>query len=128
MRALVVTMPEAECCIGRILQTKELWFVSSVATAFACFAARRFDVALVSVAIPDAFDVVRAIAKERPDLSVVCIRSVRGGVPLSRTTLKGLDVAARAAGGRGFVDFFDYPDDESGATRIRAAISALLSD
>ena len=124
-RVLVVSIPPANARIATVLAECDLEFAATAATAVAEARARAFHCALVSVITPDAFDVAKALHEAAPELPVICVRVVDERHRLTRATLEGLRLAAGAVGARGFVDFFDFPDDERGLAAVRDAIDTL---
>ena len=124
-RVLVVSIPPASARIAAVLAECDLEFAPTAAAAVAAARAGAFQCALVSVITPDAFDVAKALHEAVPELPVICVRVVDERHRLTRATLEGLRLAASAVGARGFVDFFDFPDDERGAAAVRNAIEAL---
>jgi DNA-binding NarL/FixJ family response regulator len=98
---------------GRLRPEWELLFANSAVEALQALAARRFDLAIVDVGLPetDGFSLLRLIAAGHPDLPQILI---------SGRSDAAVRVRARTCGARGFIAKTMPPDG------IVAAIEAVL--
>ncbi len=126
---LVAVSDDARVRLAAILAGRELVFAASVDEVRSLL--RRGRVAAVVAGShfgeSTTLELLQALAAGAAPCPVICVQAVPFHHGLGKSTFRAFRTACLELGAKAVVDLLEYPDDEAGNARVRAALEPYLT-
>jgi hypothetical protein len=123
---LVAVADDARARLAAILAGREIAFATTIEEVRERLRAQSVRALILGSHFDQstALELLQTLSAEaRP---VICVHAVPFGGRLGRSTFHAFRTACFALGARAVIDLLEYPDDDMGNARVRAAIDASL--
>lgn len=122
-RILIAGVPETYERLSTILTGYNPEFADTFSQAKASLKSTVYQLVMIGIHFDDSrlFDLLRYLkgSESHAHVSVLCYRGTTGAETRTKLTVQAVGIACRALGASGFLDLFEFPDEEAGNGALR---------
>lgn len=130
-RILIAGVPETYGRLSTILANYTPHFANTFHEATAFLKSMVYDLVLIGVHFDESrmFDLLRYLkASDRhAQVLVVCYRATAGAETRTELTMQAVELACRVLGASGFLDLFQFPNEDAGNLALRKLVDQSLA-